>query len=169
VSTDRMESTATLAGFFTAHAVWSIAEGGPLAPVFGFLRHSGLREFTRLEQDPLEAAVAAGQALLAGNDEGFHAAVLVYDGYVTLPSGRRDALIIEARRYPEAAAMEGFDMVLPYRPAGDPAGFAVHRPKFVDLDDPEGRSLVLSTAFFRGVNEHREAAPVWRRAMDDSL
>lgn len=169
MSGDSLEDVAKLAGFFTAHAVWCLFDGEPLVPLFGFTRSFTSREFTRLEQPSLEDAVAAGQSLLVNPDPSLIAAVLVYDGYVTLPKGRYDALVIQARDYRRPGQSEGFEMVLPYRAKNDPQGFAVHRPKFVDLADSENRSLPLSTAFFHGVNQHREAAPIWRDATDDSV
>jgi hypothetical protein len=167
LTTDNLHETARLAGFFAAHAIWGLSNGEDLAPLYGFIRHNGLREFTRLTLDTLEAGVTAGRELLSRNEESMLLAVLVYDGYVTLGDARHDAVVIEARRYGNDA--EAMEMVVPYRPAGHADGFAVHRPKFVDLARADDRALPLSEAFFRGVNEHREAAPVWRDHMDDRL
>lgn len=155
-----MHATAILAGFFGAHAIWSIAEGEGLIPILGFMRDERTREMTRLEGEDLEHGVNHGRAWLAHNPDSAVRAVLVYDGVLTLPEGTRDAVLIEARDY---VAGTGFHLAIPYRSVGDPQSFAVHRPVFVDLADAEATVQSMSEAFFRGVNEHRQAAPVWKK------
>jgi len=167
VTNDPLAATAQLAGFFAAHAIWSLSSGEPLQPIYGFLRHSGLREFTRLELPTLEASIAAGRELLERNEAQALDAVLVFDGRVSLGQGKYDAVVIEGQSH--GGAGQRLDMIIPYRPADHAEGFAVHRPKFVDLPGAGERSLVLSQDFFRGVNEHREAAPIWRDHLDDRL
>lgn len=166
MTNDPLAETAKLAGFFAAHAIWSLSGGEPLPPLYGFLRQAGLREFTRLEQPTLEAGIAAGRELLEHNAAGALCAVLVFDGRVTLAGGApNDAVVVEGRCLGEG--QERLEMIIPYRPAHHAEGFAVHRPKFVDLPGAGERSLRLSQDFFRGVNEHREAAPIWRDHFDD--
>lgn len=154
-----MELTATLAGFFGAHAIWSLSQGEQLVPLLGFARDDKVRDMTRLEADTLEQAVEHGMAWLETNPDGVKRAVLVYDGYLTTQEGRRDALLIEARDY---EAGSGFSMAVPYRAADSAEGFAVYKPSFVDLPDAAARVQAMSEAFFRGVNEHRPAAQVWK-------
>lgn len=163
-----MESLATLAGFYAAHGIYCVAEGETMAPLLGSVKTGTTRDVGRLEIQDLEEAVKAGLKWLEDNPDGVRQAVLVYDGYITLPGGRMDALIVEAREYGEQPA--GFSMAIPYRNASDPKGFAVHRPKFVDLDNnDQDHVMALSTAFFKGVNQHPRAATVWNRHLDDSL
>lgn len=162
-----LDSTATLAGFFAAHAVWSLAEGEQLTPLYAWLAEGTLRELKRVEGETLEESVRTGQQWLAENPEAAKEAVLIYDGYMTTASGKLHAIIIEARNYQEPAGE--FTMAIPYRAAKHAKGFAVHRPKFVDLADAADVVLGLSTAFFKGVNEHRLGAPVWKQHLDDSV
>ncbi|HAZ59969.1 MAG TPA: hypothetical protein DCY89_00185 [Gammaproteobacteria bacterium] len=159
-SADPLAETARLAGFFAAHAIWSLSSGEALVPIYGFLRGAGLRELTRLEHDDLEAGVAAGRELLRSNEVSAQHAVLVFDGQVKLGEESLDAVVIEGQS--QAAADERLEMIVPYRSAAHADGFRVHPPKFVDLAGSQERRLTLSQAFFRGVNEHREAAPIWR-------
>jgi hypothetical protein len=164
VNDDPLAETARLAGFFSAHAIWSLASGEPLVPLYGFRSGGPLREFTRLDHDTLEAGVAAGRELLDRNEARALHAVLVYDGRVTLGEMPSDAVVIEGRAHGNAG--ERLEMIVPYRPAAGTTPFRVQRPRFVDLARPDERSLRLSEAFFRGVNEHREAAPIWRDHYD---
>jgi hypothetical protein len=85
---------------------------------------------------------------------------------VTLPSGKTDALLLEARCYGEGGG--GFGMAIPYRNAEDPAGFAVYRPKFLSVEGAEPDHDALAEAFFRGVDSHEEGAKVWNAHLDQS-
>lgn len=157
-----MELTATLAGFFGAHAIWSVSQGEQLVPILGFARNDQVRDMTRLEGETLEDAVRHGLEWLERNPDGVKRAVLVYDGFITTNEGRRDAVLVEARDY---EAGTGFAMAIAYRPAEAEGGFAVFKPAFVDLPEAEARVQALSEAFFRGVNENRPGAKAWKAAM----
>ena len=57
-------------------------------------------------------------------------------------------------------------MAVPYRPHHDPAGFAVHRPKFI-VSAPEGHDVeALQQAFFRGVFAHDTGGRIWTACAD---
>jgi hypothetical protein len=56
-----MERAVELAGFFAAHAVWSVADGETLIPLLAFQRTDGKQEFRRIEAEQLEDAVAQGK------------------------------------------------------------------------------------------------------------
>lgn len=61
-------------------------------------------------------------------------------------------------------------MAVPYRNAQSSAGIAVHRPKFMGWQGPgKADYLVLGAAFFRGVESHEAAPPVWAQHNDDSI
>jgi hypothetical protein len=163
-----MENTGRLAGFFLAHAVLSISEGGILIPIFGFEPSEGKRGMKRIAFEPIEQGVAQGQTWLRDNPDAAARAVLIFDGYMNLQSGRTDALIVEARRYfPQAGSIQ---VGVPYRSAGAPRGFAVHRPKFLKWESPETTSLpVIAEAFFQGIEAHRDGNALWQRAFDQSI
>ena len=159
-----MEAVAEHAGFFAAHGIWCVADGGPLTPMLAFERLNGEREMIRFVSGQLEAGVQQGRQWLADNPEGATHAILVFDGFITLKDGKTDALLIEAVQYrPERA---GFTMAIPYRSADDPRGFAVFRPKFLGFEGPRPAFDELGQAFFRGVDKHEEGAKVWNAKMD---
>jgi len=162
-----METTAELAGFFAAHAIWCVSDGEPLIPMLAYLKPDGERGMDRIALDNFEEAVAAGQQWLAENKHDAAGAVLLYDAYVTLESGKTDALVLEARQYD--AAPRSFQMIVPYRNAQATDGFAVHRPKLVSVtgyDDPPFDAI--ADAFFRGVDSHEKGAEVWSAYLDES-
>ena len=94
--------------------------------------------------------------------------MLAYDGHITLPSGKTDAIFLEIRNY--GKDNQTLFMAIPYRHASFADGFAVHRPKFLGFDwteeaDCEG----LAKDFFKGVDSHGEASKVWEAHREDSI
>ncbi len=157
-----MNDTAKLAGYFAAHAVWSVSDGEMLVPLLAFVKFDGVREMARLEGADIAEAVKAGRSWLENNPDAAQRAVLIYDGYVTRENGEKtDGLIIEAREYGEHP--RSFTMTVPYRNARHAEDFLVYRPAVESLSDADTSVADLSEAFFRGVNQHRQAAPVWAR------
>lgn len=162
-----MRETARLAGFFAAHGIWSIAGGGTLTPLLGYQQPGGGRGMDRFAAEDTAEAVRAGQDALQANRRGSVRAVLVTDAYIRLGTGRSDALIVEAVEY--SAARQSMTMAIPYRPQSSPHGFAVYRPKFIEVtgvDEPDYGAL--ADAFFAGVDSHEQAAAVWNAHLDQA-
>ena len=149
--------------------------GGAVGDAFGyaveFLNIEQIREVyggAGITQMQLEDGVAQARAHLDSNPDHSDHAALVYDGYITLSTGRTDALFVVIRSYATPAAT--LTMAVPYRNAESSDGFAVHRPKFLDWQgksDPDYQAL--GAAFFRGVDAHDEASVVWAEHSDDSI
>ena len=57
-------------------------------------------------------------------------------------------------------------MAVPYRPHHDPAGFAVHRPKFIVAALEEYDAEAMNGAFFRGVFSHDYGGRIWKECSD---
>ncbi|MGH8079608.1 MAG: hypothetical protein ACREP7_03460 [Lysobacter sp.] len=162
-----MQEAIRLAGFFAAHGVWSVADGEVLIPIYAFENEAGGRQMVRYAAEELETGVGEARARLSLNPDEARHAVMVHDGYITLPSGRTDALIVSVRDYANDLAAT---MAVPYRSAAHPQGFAVHRPKFLDwrgASDPDYDAL--GQGFFAGVEEHEMGDRVWRARLDDSV
>ncbi|TKB68343.1 MAG: hypothetical protein E8D47_02470 [Nitrospira sp.] len=162
-----MNSVAKLAGFFAAHAVWCVADGETLIPLMGFETSDGKRQMHRFMAERIEQGVQDGQARLASNPDRATLGVLVYDGFVTLATGKTDALFVDMRDY--GSPSRSVLMAVPYRPASSPQGFAVHHPKFVSFAGPEPDFQAVSEAFFQGVDSHEKGAPIWSQHLDESL
>lgn len=156
------------AGFLLAHALWGASEGGgPHAAVLSFER-AGERELLRLSPEQVEAGATFGQEWLATNPEAVPWAVLVYDGYVELPQGRRDALVLQAVTYgPPRAAVH---LVLPFRPPEAPGGFGAGRPRVVHLEGVEQAALPqLLAALGRGLQTHQRGLEAMTKGFDPLL
>lgn len=163
-----MDQALALAGFFAAHAIWCVSDGDVLIPMLARVDPSGAKSMSRLAADRLEDGVAEGRRQLAEHVGDSACAVLVYDGYVTLASGKTDALLLEIRTYTQAS-ME-LSMAVPYRARHSAQGFAVYRPQFLAY---EGRERTdhshVAEAFFRGVDSHTKGAAIWSQAMEPSI
>lgn len=163
-----MRETARLAGYFAAHGIWSVFDGGTLVPLLGYEQADGSRGMDRFVFDDIAAAAQAGQDALEANRRGSARAVLVIDAYVQLGMGRTDALIAEAVEY--GPARQWVKTAVPYRPRSAPGGFAVYRPKFIEVigvNEPD--YAALADAFFAGVDSHEQAAAVWNAHLDQTI
>lgn len=159
-----MEQAFEMAGFLAAHGIWSVSDGENLIPFLGSLTSDGTRKLDRFVSEDLGHAVTQGRAALEACTA--PVSVLIYDTLITLPDGKTDALTIEIRiRNAEDIRAS---MAVPYRNASDPAGFAVFRPKFLSLPQPQPPLGDLAEAFFRGVDQHEHGAKIWNEKMDQS-
>ncbi|MFE9690248.1 hypothetical protein [Micromonospora sp. NPDC005806] len=162
-----MHETAQLAGFVAAHGIWCVSDGETLTPLLGYEQPDGSRGMERFVADDLADGARAGQHALRSNQHGADRAVLVVDGYLHLDTGRTDALIVEAVDH---AGGRSLTLAVPYRPRQSPAGFAVYRPKFIEVADvAELDQRAVAEAFFAGVESHEQAAAVWNDHLDQSL
>jgi hypothetical protein len=59
-------------------------------------------------------------------------------------------------------------MAIPYRNSQSKEGFAIYRPKFLGHEGPEPNYDAIATAFFRGVDSHKEGGPIWNAKLDQS-
>jgi len=161
-----MLDTARLAGFFAAHGIWSVSGGETLIPILGYEQADGERGLDRYVLGDIAEGAQAGQEALRRNDHSAARAVLVVDAYVHLETGKTDSLIVEAVEYDVAA----LKIAVPYRPQPSPLGFAVHRPKFLEISGVDRRDYeALGEAFFEGVDSHEPAAEIWNAHYDPSL
>jgi len=162
-----MNSAAQLAGFFAAHGIWCVSDGGPLIPMLAFEKSDGKRQMHRFAALELERGVEVGRDWPARNPETAARAVLVCDGYVTLPTGKIDALLLDVRVY--GPPPHSLLMAVPYRPAAEGQRFCIYRPKFLSCDLPAPDYQALGSAFFCGVDSHGKGASVWNQHLDQSL
>ncbi|GAA4630430.1 hypothetical protein GCM10023196_055760 [Actinoallomurus vinaceus] len=153
-----MQKTARMAGFLAAHGIWSVSDGEALIPLFGYQDTNGDRAMDRLVFDDIADAAKAGQEALRTGREDWVGAVLVADGYLRSDARRIDALIIDVVEY--LPTRQSMRMAIPYRP--QPQGFAVYRPKFLEVPGRyESDQSGLAESFFAGVDSHEQAAAVW--------
>jgi len=162
-----MISASKLAGFFAAHAIWSVSDGETLIPMLAYTTEEGERRMDRLVlEDDLEKSVVHGKERLLANEMDANDAVFLYDGRITLPQGKTDAIIVEVRAYfsPDSEAI----IAVPYTPKASGV-FRVHKPKLLlwqDCDDFDVNTALQS--FFEGVDEHEKGSKIWAGCLDES-
>ena len=161
-----MEAAIEIAGFFAAHAVWSVSDGEPLIPLIAYELPNGKRQMIRLVADSNDEGVARGKEWIVKNPDQSVRAILIFDGFIMLEDGRTDALIVTVRDFTQEDAE--VMLAVPYRPAYTPEGFAVHRPKFLDFTGIEPDWQKLGDALWRGIEQHEKGAEVWSAHLDES-
>ena len=168
-----MKDAADVAGFFAAHAVWSICEGETLIPIYAFVDADGQRRMERMAHQQLEHGVHAGKQRLEEPEEGVMVKVLIFDGRIPWEGGKLDALIVEWRDGSEPVGRAV--VAIPYTPAAKKGffrkavPFAVHKPKVIDISKHWQDSIQeIFKAFFAGVSKHEHGAKVWNDHLDES-
>lgn len=162
-----MVTACKLAGFFAAHAIWSVSDGETLIPMFAFTKADDKREMERLVvTDDLEASVTYGREKLESNPMDADDAVLLFDGRIPVGTEKLDAIIIEMRAYfsPDSQAA----LAIPYTPKSS-GRFRVHKPKLLvwkNCDDFDMNAVLQS--FFEGVDSHEQGARIWSDCLDQS-
>lgn len=166
-----MNAIAEQAGFLAAHAVWCVSEGSPFTPLLADVTPEGRRRLQRLVADDAETAVLDGRRRLEENPDAAASAILVYDGFIDWNEARLDAIVLDSVQY--APQRFEFRLAIPYRPAGSEGGFAVFRPKLLEVGPPphdaEALAEPFTAAFFQGVDRHEQGAAVWHAALDDGI
>jgi hypothetical protein len=161
-----MREIARMAGFYAAHGVWSVSDGETLIPLLGHEHVDGDQGMDRLVFDDVADAARAGQDALEAGRPGWVRAALVADAYLRLDAGRVDALVVDAVEY--VPVRRSMRIAIPYRPRPAPQGFAVYRPKFIDVTGVDGPDYAaLADFFFSGVDSHEQAAAVWNAHLVD--
>jgi hypothetical protein len=155
-----------LAGFFLAHAVLSVQEGGALIPMVAF-EQDGKRNMVRFAAEDLADGVASARAFLEMNEPNAEHAVLVCDAYVTYGDVKKDTLLASVVEY--HGAKRSLTIGIPYTPGKGGNVFAVHKPKFLEQKGLESELNGLGEALFRGVDAHEEGGQVWTAALDQSF
>ncbi len=154
-----------LAGFFAAHAVWSLSESDSFSPIFAYTTEDGEKKMERLVGD-LPAAVEHGRQRLESNKEDANDGVLAYDARIPVGNEKLDAVVVEMRChcFPCAKAM----IAIPYSPRST-GKFRVHKPKVLEWERCEDFDIGTAFAvFFEGVATHEQGAKVWDAALDES-
>lgn len=161
-----MVTCSQLAGFFAAHAIWCVSDGGTLIPMLAYTTADGGRQMNRFAGGDLVASVGQGKQKLDSNEMDAVDAALLYDARIPVGAEKLDAVIVEMRAYfsPGSEAV----MAIPYTPKS-PGPFRVHKPKLLAWKDCDDFDMSAAfEAFFRGVAEHDKGAKIWNDHLDES-
>jgi hypothetical protein len=161
-----MITAAELAGYFAAHAIWSVSESDGLIPMLAFTDENDEKKMERLVTDDAAAAVESGRQKLESNEMDATDAALVYDGRIPVDGEKMDAIIIEMCAYfsPGSKAI----LAVPYSPVSS-GKFTVYKPKLIgweNCEDFDQQDVIES--FWNGVDAHEQGVKVWHEHLDQS-
>jgi len=155
-----------LAGFAAAQVVCCLFDRQPFIPLAFSRRAPDVTTVSIVPGGTPREIVAQARRWLDANVDDADEAVIAADGYVTIPAGRKDAIILELRSY--RGAVSQMRMAVPYRPHHDPSGFAIYRPKFI-VAAVDGHDMpALTEAFFSGVFSHDTGGRIWKACADSN-
>lgn len=155
-----MLDTVKMAGYFTSHAIWSVADGETLIPIVGYLKTDDSQGMERLAMSSAQAMAHGNERIENLRDDEIGAAFIA-DAVVTLDTGKTDALIVDVRFAQDATGKLQF--FLPYRNAKHPDGFAIHRLQLTQLEGISQEMVdQLVGAFFDGLEAHEQGGKLWK-------
>lgn len=157
-----MQQVFKMAGGIAAHSVWGVSSGETLIPMLATMDRDNRSLLRRIAFDDAKEAHQFGKNSLERNESGARGAAFAVDGYITLTSGKYDALILDVRVYMDAVGKA--EVVIPYRHAKDSEGFAIFRPKLTVLEKINPSDVdVLMNAFYEGLENHEQGYAVWQK------
>ncbi len=160
------KESALMAGFISAHAIYSIYEGETLIPIHAYRGSDQKNNLIRLTNESLEEAVSLGQKSMKENTYEANIAVLAYDGYIPLDDGKYDSIFIEFTDY---SNMSEFTLAIPYKPKTPKNPFVVYKPKLLSLpEDSNNRLSEIMEAYWEGVQSHQQGSKIWNESIDQT-
>ncbi len=137
----------SVAGISAATAMFKIDRGSSLQPTLTILDHEDKKmQFVVMMDKSSDTAVEE----MKQNPRNLPFKVLAYDSYANLPTGRMDAITIHTQCYGDFAAT--WIIVIPYRPASHPEGYAFYSPLFVSSSVGAEHNPMLMHAFYRAMS-----------------
>ncbi len=161
------QAAAELAGFFTAHAIQSVADAAAGEPSFHpmlAIDADGTRQMRRFIVEDVASLVESTRADMEANTLMASAAALLYDGRLTLGDEKLDAVFVEFRSY-GSPAVHG-SIAVPYAPA-QPGPMRVYRPKLLEVHGVTDTNAVFAS-FWHGVDRHVDGNKIWADHLDES-
>jgi hypothetical protein len=155
-----------LAGYFAAHAIWSVSEEESFVPMFAYEGESG-KGFQRLVYEDFHDAVLLGRKKLESNELDANDAALLFDGRISIEDKKLDAVIIEIRTY--FSFWSQATVAIPYTRIAT-GQFKVHSPELLLWNQCEDFDPDMCLQFFfDGVEEHEEGQAVWSKCFSRTI
>ncbi|MCP3804299.1 hypothetical protein NLX83_34030 [Allokutzneria sp. A3M-2-11 16] len=155
-----MLQAAYLAGVVTALAATTLSDGEILPPLMGYEQADG-RSF----QATFFVEAQARNALENNEHEATRAAIVV-NGRVPLIPVVKEALLIDIVEY--GPVRQRMQLVLPYRDAHSPCGFALHEIGVLDFDNiADADEAPILDAIFAGIESQPAYAELWDKYFEN--
>jgi len=151
------------AGISAATAMYKI-DGGSLQPTLTvFNPEDNTMQFVIMMDKSSDSAVEE----MRRNPRNLPFKVLAYDSYANLPTGRMDAITLHTQCYGEFAAT--WIIVIPYRPASHPDGYAFYPPLIVSSSVAVDQYPLLMHAFYCGVDGMKLPDDPWNHYLQETV
>ncbi|MGJ7603190.1 tetratricopeptide repeat protein [Variovorax sp. LT1R20] len=147
-------------GQLASHAMYMVSEGGSLMPTVLHPSADGKRwAFVNIVDESSDSALRRARAALEAQREGPPFAAFACEASVTLPTGRTDAIVIELRCHGDAPL--AVTLVFPFRPAGDPQGFAILDSQLIEGTVPAAAQRLFNEAIEAGIQSFNWPSGSW--------
>jgi hypothetical protein len=155
-----IQSAITLCGFALAHAAWSVSDGETLCTM-AVTENQAERRLFRFESSSIPGSNEIARERLFGLQDRVDRWALVFDGYFTLRSERKDALIVQTW---DKRGVTLSRIIQPYQAKAFFRRFKIlGDPRFVD----ESGALVENADYQRwmvdGLQQHPKVAGLWNK------
>jgi hypothetical protein len=154
----------SVAGISAATAMYKIEGGSSLQPTLTVIEpESKNMQFVVMMDKSSDSAVEE----MRHNPRNLPFKVLAYDSYANLPTGRMDAITLQTQCYGEFAAT--WIIVIPYRPASHPDGYAFYPPLIVSSSVAAEHNPMLMHAFYCGVDGMKLPDDPWNHYLQETV
>jgi hypothetical protein len=155
-----LQSTLTLCGFGLAHAAWSVFDGETLCTM-ALTESRSDRQLIRFESGSIPDSIDNARDHLAGLQDAVDRWVLVFDGYITLKTEKKDALVIQPWSKQGVVPQR---VIQPYQTKTFFRRFHIlGAPKFVDESGALYESTVYQKWMLDGISQHPKVAGLWKK------
>lgn len=155
-----IQSAIVLCGFALAHATWSVSNGETLCTM-AVTECRADQELIRFESDSIPDSIENAREHLIGLQGDIDRWALVFDGYITIKTEKKDALIIQAwskqgetplriiQAYQTKALFQRFKIL--------------GAPRFVDKSGAQFENLTYQQWMLDGIAQHPKVAGLWEK------
>jgi hypothetical protein len=154
----------SVAGISAATAMYKIDGDSSLLPTLTVIDHEDNKKILDVIMMDKSSDTAVEEMKRNPRDLPFK--VLAYDSYANLPTGRMDAITIHTQCYGEFAAT--WIIVIPYRHASHPEGYAFYPPLIVSSSVGAEHNPMIMHAFYSGVAGMKLPDDPWNHYLQES-
>jgi hypothetical protein len=155
-----LQSVIALSGFALAHAAWSVCDGETLCTM-AVTENQSDRELIRFEANSLSDSIDEAREHLTGLQDGIDRWVLVFDGYLTLKTEKRDALVMQVWSKQGGTPQRIIQL---YQAKAFFRRFKIlGAPKFVDESGALYENRMYQNWMLDGISQHTKVVKLWEK------
>jgi hypothetical protein len=167
---EKMIKSAILGGFFTAHAISTLADvkGSSFTPILAYVDNDGETGMMRIVY-PNPDVEHAVQNIIEEHKHDWIQATFIYDAYITLGDTKYDSILTDI--YDINDLGNKIIIANPYIPKKTFSAFKVFKPKVVEIPEKyqnETQNDIIQ-AFFQGAVNNEPSNRIWVEHLDESI